>query len=606
MKKSQNNKFYFLKLIIRFSPYLFFGAAVLVVINWYQLRIPELFREILAIFKTNKAELSSKKIEVYSHITSILMLLGLLILGRFIWRFALFGTSRLVESKMRVDLFEKQTKQSQTHFKTTKTGALMAYFTQDINQIRMTVALSFLMLSDIIFLGGFTLYKMFTLSWAASTAFLVPLILVFLVSFYFGRQMRMHFKTSRANYTIMQDFMQETFQGHAVIKAFLRETWAYAHFGVLAKNYSTAYSKSAKAGFKNQFFNQLITGLSLTVLIFTLSLIVIYPSKVFGKLQSEDMILFSTYVFTLSWPLIAIGHFVTMLSKTMVSRRVFLSALNKESETEVKPTKEVVFARYLKTNKNVLAADLTSEIEFKNFNFAYPDDPKNLVLKDLNLKIKPSQTIGILGRTGSGKTTIGEILLKVYASENGKCLIGGTDINSLSQNTLAEQIGYVSQNGFLFSDTIAANVNFKNKYTDQVVLDKLYTNFDLKNTLANLEHGQNTKILENGKNLSGGEKQRISLARAFLNNPKILILDDALSALDMKTEQKILNSINKLKTPEMVVILISHRISSIMAADNIFILKNGTVTDSGTHQELILKNQEYIKLMQTQSMNGLE
>lgn len=606
MKKSQNNKFYFLKLIIRFSPYLFFGAAVLVVINWYQLRIPELFREILAIFKTNKAELSSKKIEVYSHITSILMLLGLLILGRFIWRFALFGTSRLVESKMRVDLFEKQTKQSQTHFKTTKTGALMAYFTQDINQIRMTVALSFLMLSDIIFLGGFTLYKMFTLSWAASTAFLVPLILVFLVSFYFGRQMRMHFKTSRANYTIMQDFVQETFQGHAVIKAFLRETWAYAHFGVLAKNYSTAYSKSAKAGFKNQFFNQLITGLSLTVLIFTLSLIVIYPSKVFGKLQSEDMILFSTYVFTLSWPLIAIGHFVTMLSKTMVSRRVFLSALNKESETEVKPTKEVVFARYLKTNKNVLAADLTSEIEFKNFNFAYPDDPKNLVLKDLNLKIKPSQTIGILGRTGSGKTTIGEILLKVYASENGKCLIGGTDINSLSQNTLAEQIGYVSQNGFLFSDTIAANVNFKNKYTDQVVLDKLYTNFDLKNTLANLEHGQNTKILENGKNLSGGEKQRISLARAFLNNPKILILDDALSALDMKTEQKILNSINKLKTPEMVVILISHRISSIMAADNIFILKNGTVTDSGTHQELILKNQEYIKLMQTQSMNGLE
>lgn len=606
MKKNQNNKFYFLKLIVRFSPYLFFGAAVLVVINWYQLRIPELFREILAIFKTNKVELTSKKIEVYSHITSILMLLGLLILGRFIWRFALFGTSRLVESKMRVDLFEKQTKQSQTHFKTTKTGALMAYFTQDINQIRMTVALSFLMLSDIIFLGGFTLYKMFTLSWAASTAFLVPLIFVFLVSLYFGRQMRMHFKTSRANYTIMQDFVQETFQGHVVIKAFLRETWAYAHFGVLAKNYSTAYSKSAKAGFKNQFFNQLITGLNLTVLIFTLSLIIIYPSKVFGKLQSEDMILFFTYVFTLSWPLMAIGHFVTMLSKTMVSRRVFLSALNKESETEVKPTKEVVFARYLKTNKNILATDLTSEIEFKNFNFVYPDDPKNLVLKDLNLKIKPGQTIGILGRTGSGKTTIGEILLKVYSSENGKCLIGGTDINILSQNTLAEQIGYVSQNGFLFSDTIAANVNFKNKYTDQVVLHKLYANFDLKNTLDNLEHGQNTKILENGKNLSGGEKQRISLARAFLNNPKILILDDALSALDMKTEQKILDSINKLKTPEMVVILISHRISSIMAADNIFILKNGTVADSGTHQELVLKNQEYSKLMQTQSMKGLE
>ncbi len=606
MKKSQNNKFYFLKLIVRFSPYLFFGAAVLVVINWYQLKIPELFREILKIFKTNKAELTSKKIEVYSHITSILMLLGLLILGRFMWRFALFGTSRLVESKMRIDLFEKQTKQSQTHFKTTKTGALMAYFTQDINQIRMTVALSFLMLSDIIFLGGFTLYKMFTLSWAASAAFLVPLIFVFLVSLYFGRQMRMHFKTSRANYTIMQDFVQETFQGHAVIKAFLRETWAYAHFGVLAKNYSTAYSKSAKSGFKNQFFNQLITGLNLTVLIFTLSLIIIYPSKVFGKLQSEDMILFFTYVFTLSWPLIAIGHFVTMLSKTMVSRRVFLSALNKESETEVKPTKEVVFARYLKTNKNILSADLTSEIEFKNFNFAYPDDPKNLVLKNLNLKIKPGQTIGILGRTGSGKTTIGEVLLKVYRSENGKCLIGGVDINSLSQNTLAEQIGYVSQNGFLFSDTIAANVNFKNKYTDQVVLDKLYANFDLKNTLANLEHGQNTRILENGKNLSGGEKQRISLARTFLNNPKILILDDALSALDMKTEQKILDSINKLKTPEMVVILISHRISSIMAADNIFILKNGTVSDSGTHQELILKNQEYSKLMQTQSMKGLE
>ncbi len=606
MKKYQNNKFYFLKLIIRFSPYLFFGTAVLVVINWYQLQIPEHFREILKIFKTNKAELTSKKIEVYSHITSILMLLGLLILGRFIWRFALFGTSRLVESKMRVDLFEKQTKLSQTHFKTTKTGALMSYFTQDINQIRMTVALSFLMLSDIIFLGGFTLYKMFTLSWSASTAFLVPLILVFLVSLYFGRQMRRHFKTSRVNYTIMQDFVQETFQGHAVIKAFLRETWSYAHFGVLAKNYSTAYSKSAKAGFKNNFFNQLITGLNLTVLIFVLSLIVIYPSKVFGKLQSEDMILFFTYVFTLSWPLVAIGHFVTMLSKTMVSRRVFLNALNKNAETEVKCTKEVVFARYLKTNNNILVGDLTSEIEFKNFNFGYPDDPKNLVLKDLNLKIKPGQTIGILGRTGSGKTTIGEILLKVYSADNGKCLIGGVDINNLSQNTLAEQIGYVSQNGFLFSDTIVANVNFKNKFQDQVVLNKLYTDFDLKNTLTNLEHGQNTKILENGKNLSGGEKQRIALARAFLNNPKILILDDALSALDMKTEQRILDSINKLKTPEMVVILISHRISSIMASDNIFMLKNGTVSDFGTHSELVLKNPEYKALMQTQSMKGLE
>lgn len=606
MKKNQNNKFYFLKLIIRFSPYLFFGTAVLVVINWYQLQIPEHFREILKIFKTNKAELASKKIEVYSHITSILMLLGLLILGRFIWRFALFGTSRLVESKMRVDLFEKQTKLSQTHFKITKTGALMSYFTQDINQIRMTVALSFLMLSDIIFLGGFTLYKMFTLSWSASTAFLVPLILVFLVSLYFGHQMRRHFKTSRSNYTIMQDFVQETFQGHAVIKAFLRETWAYGHFGVLAKNYSTAYSKSAKAGFKNHFFNQLITGLNLTVLIFVLSLIVIYPSKVFGKLESEDMILFFTYVFTLSWPLVAIGHFVTMLSKTMVSRRVFLNALNKDAETEVKSTKEVVFARYLKTNNNILAGDLTSEIEFKNFNFAYPDDPNNLVLKDLNLKIKPGQTIGILGRTGSGKTTIGEILLKVYSADNGKCLIGGVDINNLSQNTLAEQIGYVSQNGFLFSDTIAANINFKNKFQDQVVLNKLYTDFDLKNTLTNLEHGQNTKILENGKNLSGGEKQRIALARAFLNNPKILILDDALSALDMKTEQRILDSINKLKTPEMVVILISHRISSIMASDNIFMLKNGTVSDFGTHSELVLKNPEYKALMQTQSMKGLE
>ncbi len=606
MKKAHGNKFYFLKLVIRFSPYLFFGAAVLIVINWYQLKIPELFREILKIFKTNKTEFATKKQEVYSHITSILMLLGLLIVGRFLWRFALFGTSRLVESKMRVDLFEKQTKQSQTHFKTTKTGALMAYFTQDINQIRMTVALSFLMLSDIFFLGGFTLYKMFSLSWAATTVFLIPLFLVFLVSVYFGKKQRTFFKQSRQNYTLMQDFVQETFQGHSVIKAFLREAWSYSHFGILAKNYSLAYSKSAKAGYLNNFFNQLITGLTLNILIFALSLLVIFPTQIFGKLQSEDMILFITYVFTLSWPLVAIGHFVTMISKTMVSRRVFLNALNKESENRVQENQPAVFARYLKTNDNLLASDLNSEIEFKNFNFAYPDDLSNLVLKDLTLKIKPGETIGILGRTGSGKTTVGEILMRVYESSQGSCLIGKTKINKIPQSILAEHIGYVSQSGFLFSETIAENINFKNKYLDQVVLDQLYKDFDLTETIANLEHGQNTKILENGKNLSGGEKQRISLARAFLNNPKILILDDSLSALDMKTEQKILVSIKKRKTSDMVVILISHRVSSIKDADNIFILKNGSVVDTGTHSELISKNPEYHELYRTQSMQGLE
>lgn len=513
-----------------------------------------------------------------------LVLIGLVIaLGRLVWRNLIFGTSRNIEYHIRNDIFRHLEKLSQKYFNQNKTGDLMAHATNDVNAVRMAIGPGLLMIIDAVVLITLVLYNMiYTVDLKLTLIAIVPFPIIIFQGFVISKFMRQRFKDKQEAFAKMTDMVQESFSGIRVIKAFIQEYEEIKAFANTNKNNFDKNVRLAKLRSAIEPIIRFVVGVSLI-------LTLVYGGRLTmtGQISLGELVAFINFLTMLVWPMMAIGMVLNVIAQGKASLDRIENILDEIPE---------VFDE----NNIVNEADIKGDIEIKDLSFKYPDS-NEFVLKDINLKIEKGQTLGIIGRTGAGKTTLVNLLLRIYNVPMDNIIIDKNDIMKIPLKVLRENIGYVPQDNFLFSDTIARNIAFG---TDDMDVNDVIENAKLASVHDNIvefKEGYETMIGERGITLSGGQKQRISIARALIKKSPILIFDDAVSAVDTDTEEKILSSL-KNKRDNKTTIIIAHRISTIKHADHIIFLDEGKIIEEGTHDELIALNGQYNSIAEKQQL----
>ena len=571
---------YYLKYILFFI----IGVLALIIIDYFQLNIPKICGEIIDGLSTG--ELIDDNI-----ITEYMRELGLIAVimfgGRFLWRYSVLGVSVRIEAGLREDMFIHAEKLSNRYYKEHKTGALMALFTNDLQVIRQSFGMGTVMIVDAIFLGVLALYRMFEANWMLAIFSLVPMMLISIVSFVIGRVMQKRFKARQEAYDSLSDFSQENFSGISVIKAFVKEIQEIRHF---KKVNQENYDKNIEYAKYSTILNVLLAAIISTTIAILLGggayfVINGINDDVFTP---GELVAFIAYFDTLVWPLMAVGQLMNMRAQAKASYQRISELLDTPIE--------------IVDNETVSVDNIQGKIEFKNLNFTYPDG-SNLVLKDISFTINQGEMVGIIGKTGCGKTTIVDLLLRTYNIEHNQIFIDDIDIMQIPFKKVRESIGYVPQDNFLFSDTIANNIGFATKTYNTEMLEEAARLADVHNSISAFNAKYGTMLGERGVTLSGGQKQRVSIARALLKNPAILILDDSVSAVDTKTEDNILNNLKELREGKTTIV-IAHRISTVESLDKIILMNEGQIIGVGTHKELLEMNATYKNMVKLQSLEN--
>lgn len=570
------NKFY-----LKYIAYFLIGIISLIIIDYFQLNIPKICGEIID-------GLSTGTLIDDDIIVEYMMKLGLIALimfcGRFLWRYCVLGVSVRIESSLRYDLFVHAEKLSNTYYKEHKTGALMALFTNDLQVIRQSFGMGTVMIVDALFLGVLALWRMFESNWILAIFSLIPMMLISIVSFIVGSVMQKKFKLRQEAYDNLSDFSQENFSGISVIKAFVKEVQEIRHFDKVNKE---NYEKNIDYVKYSTILNVL-----LAAIISTTTAILLGGGAYFvingingSAFTPGELVAFVAYFDTLIWPLMAIGQLINLRSQAKASYDRIAELL----ETKV----DIV------DNNTVEVESIKGKIEFKNLNFKYPDAIEN-TLKNISFEINQGETIGIVGKTGCGKTTIVDLLLRTYNIESNQIFIDDIDIMQIPFKKVRDSIGYVPQDNFLFSDTIANNIAFATKSYNSEMIEEAAKMADVHNNIEEFNSKYGTILGERGVTLSGGQKQRVSIARALLKNPPILILDDSVSAVDTKTEETILNNLRELREGKTTIV-IAHRISTVENLDKIILMDDGAIVGVGSHNELLKNNELYKNMVKLQS-----
>lgn len=571
---------YYLKYILFFIV----GILALIIIDYFQLNIPKICGEIIDGLSTG--ELIDDNI-----ITKYMQELGLIAIimfgGRFLWRYSVLGVSVRIEAGLREDMFIHAEKLSNRYYKEHKTGALMALFTNDLQVIRQSFGMGTVMIVDAIFLGVLALYRMFEANWMLAIFSLVPMMLISIVSFIIGRVMQKRFKSRQEAYDSLSDFSQENFSGISVIKAFVKEVQEIRHF---KKVNQENYDKNIEYAKYSTILNVLLAAIiSTTIAILLGGGAYFVINGINGDVFTPgELVAFIAYFDTLVWPLMAVGQLMNMRAQAKASYQRISELL----DTPV----EIV------DNDTVSVDNIQGKIEFKNLNFTYPDG-SNLVLKDISFTINQGEMVGIIGKTGCGKTTIVDLLLRTYNIDYNQIFIDDIDIMQIPFKKVRESIGYVPQDNFLFSDTIANNIGFATKTYNTEMLEEAARLADVHNSISAFNAKYGTMLGERGVTLSGGQKQRVSIARALLKNPAILILDDSVSAVDTKTEDNILNNLKELREGKTTIV-IAHRISTVESLDKIILMDEGQIIGFGTPKELLETNATYKNMVKLQSLEN--
>ena len=561
--------------------YLFLiGIIALVFVDIFQLEIPRQIGYLIdgLTFETLDAN------GVYQIALTILGYAGIIMLGRLLWRFGIFGASRRFDYGLRNDMFLHCEKLSVRFFNENKTGGLMAYYTNDLDAVRMSVGPGMVIFVDATFLGILTIIRMTQVNVTLAIVSAIPLTLITVLSGVLGTRMRNKFREAQEAFEKMSDYVTENLSGISVIKAFVKEKIAIREF--LKRNQETK-EKNMKYILLNNVLQvsvRTIVG-SIFVLIVGVGGYIVHQ----GILTGGELVYFYSLFGSLVWPMMAIGRIVSIRSRGKASYERISGILDEEVEIydhdDVIPIEEV-----------------NGQIEFRDLSFQYPDGTVN-VLDDVSFTINKGETVGILGRTGSGKTSIVDLLLRIYNIDRNKVFIDGHDIMDLPIEKVRDSIGYVPQDGFLFSDTIQNNISLRYGRRDDLQQDVQQAAImsDVHNNIVEFSDGYETIIGERGVTLSGGQRQRISIARALIKNPPIIILDDSVSAVDTKTEETILANLKEIRD-DKTTIIIAHRISTIKNADKIIIVDEGKVIDIGTHDELLDRCTFYNDMVERQKL----
>ena len=559
------------------------GILILVIIDYVQTEVPLIVGGVIDGITDGTIGAGGFRAPVIRMAVIALLVMA----GRVGWRFCIFGSARKIERDMRNDLFAHLNTLPSAYFHEHKAGEVMAFMTSDIEAVRMTFAATIMMGLDVIALGFATLYKMITLIDIRLTLMaVIPMLLVIVVSTVVGREMHKRFTRRQEAFAKVADFVQEKLGGIKVIKAFVQEQREWAAFAKVNDESREANIRQARVEAFMFPFMRMITGISMSIAIGYGGYLAIL-----GEITVGDFSAFLQYLNSLMWPMAAVGRIINLITRGSASLKRVEAVLHTESDIRdlLPEAKE---------------EPLRGEIEVEHLTFRYPDTQTD-VLRDVSFTLRRGQTLGVVGRTGAGKSTLVDLLMRVYDPPEGTVFVGGKEIHTVSLETLRAAFGYVVQDNFLFSDTVRGNIAFGDRTKSFEEIREAAKNACVDDNIMDFAQGYDTMVGERGVSLSGGQKQRISIARALLIDPEVLILDDAVSAVDTDTEEQILRNLSRVRKGKTNVI-IAHRISALQHADLIIVIEDGRITERGTHEELVENGGLYAELYNRQLLEKMK
>lgn len=523
---------------------------------------------------------------VLAVILAALVLFGL----RFVWRKQIWGGAAVLEREIRSRLFNHFLVMDRTFFQRHRTGDLMAHATNDVNAIEMVAGDGVLTLVDSLIMGCSTLIAMIAFAdWRLTLVAMLPLPFLALGAWGLGTKLYREFDKSQAAFSDLNNKTQESVTGMKVLKTFGQGQADTAAFDELV-------NRTIKINRRVFIWDSLFDPLGSIIIGLTYVITIIYGGLLVlhGALSVGQLVSFVAYIANMVWPMFAIGYLFNIVERGSASY---------DRVEKLLQEKPLVTDRQADTT--IKAEDLQGDLVYQIHYFAYPDEPKIPVLQDVNFKLGSGQTLGLVGKVGSGKTAIIQLLMREYAKYDGRITLNGYDLQRIPLATLLGQIAYVPQQNFLFSTTVRNNIAFGEHNAQLNEVEAVAKKSALHQDITQLPNAYNTLVGQNGVELSGGQKQRLSIARALLKNAQILILDDALSAVDAKTETEILQSLKKERAGKTTIIA-AHRLSSVKDADLILVLADGRIIERGNHQDLLAQGGWYADMWQAQEFTRQE
>ncbi len=573
---------------LRHLPMLLLGLAALVLVDMLQLRIPELYRSLINGIDQGQVPLDGQLVpfDINYLLDQICMPMVAIILAmvtcRFLWRICFLGTAIKVEASLRERMFDNSRRLSQSFFQRSKVGDLMSLFTNDLDTVQECFGWGIMMFFDALLLGVLAVLKMWHMDKLLTVLSMIPMTFLLAAATVLGQYMMKKWDIRQEAFSKLSDFSQETFSGIAVIKAFVKEARELMSFRKLNDENEQANIDHTKASVLLRILVMLFVE-SVICVILGYGGYLVYQ----GSFNAGQLVEFIGYFNAVIWPIMAVSELIDMTSRGKASLNRISELL--EEEPDVADNGGVASLPHIR-----------GDIEFRNLTFRYPDGEYD-ALQNLSFHIHAGEQVGIVGKTGSGKTTLVDLLLRTYNVEDGQLFIDGNDVNQIPIRDLRNACAYVPQDNFLFSDTIAHNIAFSANSAQRDAVVHAAKLADVDSNIRSFKLGYDTVLGERGVTVSGGQKQRISIARALMKDAPILILDDSVSAVDTKTERAILQNLRTTRAGKTT-LLIAHRISTIESMDKIIFLEDGRLSAIGSHQELYAQCEAYQKMVQLQQL----
>lgn len=577
------NRYYF-----KYAGWLVLGLISLVTVDYLQLEIPKLYRLIINGMNSGSVSVDGVQVafDVNFLLDSICMpMVGIIlamVFGRFLWRVCFFGSGVRLATDLRNRMFDHAKDLSREYYQVNKVGNLMSLFTNDLDTVQECFGWGVMMFFDALLLGVLAVLNMWKMDPVLTLLSLIPMAFLLAAATVIGKQMMKKWDIRQEAFSKLSDFSQESFSGIAVIKAFVKEAKELMAFRKLNEENEEANMNHTKSSVL----------LRIIVLLFVESVICVilgYGGYLVyaGRFNAGQLVEFIGYFNAVIWPIMAVSELIDMTSRGKASLDRLSELLDAKIDVADREDSDGL-------------ENVRGDIEFRNLTFRYPDGEYD-ALKNVSFTIKAGENVGLVGKTGSGKTTLVDLLLRTYNVEDGTLFVDGHDVNDVKIRDLRAFCAYVPQDNFLFSDTIENNIAFGVETYSTGSIVQAAKLADVDSNIKEFQQGYGTVLGERGVTVSGGQKQRISIARALMKDAPILILDDSVSAVDTKTEAAILENLRTTRQGKTT-ILIAHRISTIEKMDKILFIDDGELVAVGTHEELYADCPAYRKMVELQKL----